>query len=220
MKSIILIAPPSAGKGTISNILSEEYSLPHISTSALLVSAIEAGDEQGNYIKKQMNLGNLVSDDIIISLVENRIMQDDCSNGYILDGFPRNLKQAKSYDDFIIKNNRNLGIVVLLDIDREQAKKRILGRVSCSNCGAVYNIYSKDTRPRIVGICDKCGFTLSRREDDKEDIFDNRFDTYLKDTKPVLEHYEKKGILYKIDSSQELSKVIEQVERIIKEKND
>ncbi len=220
MKSIILIAPPSAGKGTISNILSEEYSIPHISTSALLVSAIEAGDEQGNYIKKQMNLGNLVSDDIIISLVENRIMQDDCSNGYILDGFPRNLKQAKSYDDFIIKNNRNLGIVVLLDIDREQAKKRILGRVSCSNCGAVYNIYSKDTRPRIVGICDKCGSTLSRREDDKEDIFDNRFDTYLKDTKPVLEHYEKKGILYKIDSSQELSKVIEQVERIIKEKND
>lgn len=220
MKSIILIAPPSAGKGTISKILCEEYHLPHISTGDLLRSAVQNADEQGNYIRKQMNQGNLVNDDIIMTLIEKRIMTKDCSNGYILDGFPRNIKQAQNYDDFIIKNNLEMGIVILLDITKEKAKKRILGRVSCSNCGTVYNICSNDTRPRIVGICDRCGADLSRREDDTEEIFDTRFATYLNETKPVVDYYEKKGLLYKVDSSIELSKVLEQVERIIKEQND
>ncbi len=220
MKSIILIAPPSAGKGTISKILCEEYRLPHISTGDLLRNATLNDDEQGNYIKQQMNLGNLVSDDIIISLVENRIMDNDCTNGYILDGFPRNLKQAKHYDNFIAKKNINMGIVVLLDIAREEAKQRILGRVSCSNCGAVFNLYSNDTRPRIAGLCDRCGATLTRREDDNSDVFDIRFSTYLKETKPVADYYESKGLLYKIDSSVPLPKVLEQVEEIIRREND
>lgn len=220
MKSIILIAPPSAGKGTISKILCEEYHLPHISTGDLLRNATLNDDEQGNYIRQQMNLGNLVSDDIIISLVENRIMDSDCSNGYILDGFPRNLNQAKRYDEFVIKNNIKLGIAILLDINREQAKKRILGRVSCPNCGTVYNLYSTDTRPRVAGFCDRCGSELSRREDDNEEVFDIRFSTYLQETKPVADYYESKGLLYKVDSSVQLSKVLEQVERIIRREND
>ncbi len=220
MKSIILIAPPSAGKGTISKILCEEYHLPHISTGDLLRNATINDNEQGNYIKQQMNLGNLVSDDIIISLIEKRILDSDCSNGYILDGFPRNLNQAKRYDEFIIKNNIKLGIVFLLDINKEQAKKRILGRVSCSNCGAVYNLYSADMRPRIAGSCDRCGSELTRREDDNEEIFDIRFSNYLKETKPVVDYYEAKGLLYKVDSSVPLSRVLEQVERIIRREND
>ncbi|MCI8778645.1 MAG: nucleoside monophosphate kinase [Bacilli bacterium] len=220
MKSIILIAPPSAGKGTISKILCEEYHLPHISTGDLLRSSILNDDEQGNYIKQQMNLGNLVSDDIIISLVENRIMDNDCMNGYILDGFPRNLKQAKQYDEFIVKNNIMMGFVVLLDINREEAQKRILGRVSCPNCGAVFNLYSNDTRPRIAGLCDRCGSDLTRREDDNSEAFDIRFSTYLKETKPVVDYYESKGLLYKVNSSNPLSQVLEQVEKIIRREND
>lgn len=220
MKSIILIAPPSAGKGTIANILSEDYNLPHISTGDLLRAAARRDDEQGNYIRKQMNLGNLVSDDFIIGLVEEKIMSKDCSNGYILDGFPRNLKQAKNYDEFIKINHLPIGTIILLNITKEQAKKRILGRASCSNCGAVYNIYSVDTRPRIVGICDKCGSNLSRREDDTEDIFETRYATYLQETKPVADYYEAKGLLHKVDSSIEVSKVLEQVERIIEDQND
>ena len=219
MKSIILIAPPSAGKGTISKILCEEYSIPHISTGDLLRAAIQNEDEQGNYIRQQMNQGNLVSDEIIIKLVEDRIAEADCSNGYILDGFPRNIKQAEIYEKFLSQNNIEHGITILLDISKEQAKKRILGRVSCPNCGAVYNIYSKDTRPRVVGVCDKCRTNLSRRDDDTEDIFDIRFDTYLSETKPVADYYEKQKLLYKVDSSIELSKVLEFVEEIIKKEN-
>lgn len=220
MKSIILIAPPSAGKGTISKILSEKYHLPHISTGDLLRNAVEIDDEQGNYIRQQMNLGKLVSDDIIINLIEKRIINEDCSNGYILDGFPRNLKQAKTYDEILNKLNKSLGITILLDISCNEAKKRILGRVSCSNCGAVYNIYSTETRPRIFGICDKCGSDLSRREDDTEEIFEERFSTYLKETKPVIEYYSNKGILHIVDSSLELNKVLEQIERILAKEND
>ena len=220
MKSIILIAPPSAGKGTISKILCEKYHLPHISTGDLLRQAVETDDEQGNYIRQQMNLGKLVSDDIIISLIEKRITQNDCSNGYILDGFPRNLYQAKIYENILENMNKNFGIVILLDISCEKAKKRILGRVSCPNCGAVYNIYSEDTRPRIVGVCDTCGETLSRREDDNEEIFEERFSTYLKETKPVADYYENRGILNIIDSSMDLNIVLEQIERILEKEND
>lgn len=220
MKSIILIAPPSAGKGTISKILCEKYHLPHISTGDLLRQAVETDDEQGNYIRQQMNLGKLVSDDIIISLIEKRINQSDCSNGYILDGFPRNLYQAKIYEQMLENMNKTFGIVILLDISCEKAKKRILGRVSCPNCGAVYNIYSEDTRPRVVGICDICGEVLSIREDDTEEVFEERFATYLKETKPVADYYEKIGLLHKIDSSMDLNIVLEQVERILEKEND
>ena len=194
MKSIILIATPSAGKGTISKILCEKYHLPHISTGDLLRQAVEIDDEQGNYIRQQMNLGKLVSDDIITSLIEKRINQSDCSNGYILDGFPRNIYQAKIYEQMLENMNKTFGIVILLDISCEKAKKRILGRVSCPNCGAVYNIYSEDTRPRVVGLCDICGEVLSRREDDTEEVFEERYSIYLKETKPVDDYYEKIGI--------------------------
>lgn len=217
MKNIILIAPPSAGKGTVSKILSEEYHLPHISTGDLLREAISNDDEQGNYIKKQINLGNLVSDDIIMNLIENRINDSDCYNGYILDGFPRNIKQAKSYDELIKKYQKELGIVILLDIKKEEAKKRILGRVSCPNCGAVYNLYSVNMRPRVVGICDRCGTELVRREDDNETTFDTRFSTYINETMPVVNYYNQLGILKKVDSSMPLSDVLDQIERIIKE---
>lgn len=217
MKNIILIAPPSAGKGTVSKILSEEYHLPHISTGDLLRNAILNDDEQGNYIRKQINLGNLVDDNIIMNLIENRIMEDDCSNGYILDGFPRNLNQAKNYDKIMSKNKKELGTVILLDISKEQAKKRVLGRVSCPNCGSVYNLYSVNIRPRVAGICDRCGTELLRREDDNEQTFDIRFSTYLEETKPVVDYYNQMGLLKKVDSSVPLSNVLEQIERIIKE---
>ena len=220
MKNIILIAPPSAGKGTISKILSEKYHLPHISVGDLLRASVESDDEQGNYIKQQMNSGKLVSDELIINLIENRITKEDCKNGYILDGFPRNINQAKKYDELVIKHNIKNGIVILLDISYEKAKKRILGRVSCPNCGAVYNIYSLDTRPRVAGICDTCGSCLVRRNDDTEEIFANRFDIYLSETKPTIEYYEKQGVIHKIDSSMDLSKVLEEIEEILENNND
>lgn len=217
MKNIILIAPPSAGKGTVSKILSEEYHLPHISTGDLLRNAISNDDEQGNYIRKQINLGNLVSDDIIMNLIEKRINDSDCFDGYILDGFPRNLNQAKNYEEILKKYQKELGIVILLDINKEEAKKRILGRVSCPNCGTVYNLYSVNMRPRVAGICNRCGTELVRREDDNEQTFDIRFSTYINETSPVVNYYNKLGILKKVDSSMPLSDVLNEIERIIKE---
>lgn len=219
MKSIILIAPPSAGKGTISKILSEKYNLPHISTGDLLRKYSQVDDEQGNYIRKQINSGNLVSDELIVSLIGNRINEYDCKNGYILDGFPRNINQAKKYNEIITKLNKDLGIVILLDVSYDLAKKRILGRVSCPKCGAVYNLYSSDTRPRIVGICDKCGSELLRRDDDVEEIFNNRFSIYLNETKPVSDYYDDLNLLHVVDSSMELSKVIEKIEDILNKEN-
>ncbi len=220
MKSIILIAPPSAGKGTISKMLCEKYHLPHISTGDLLRSAVENDDEQGNYIKQQMNLGKLVSDDIIISLVEKRILDNDCANGYILDGFPRNLTQLKKYESFLINENKDLGVNILLDISYEQAKGRILGRVSCPKCGTVYNIYTSDARPKVFGICDKCGSDLIRRSDDTEEVFKERYATYLNETKPVADYFKSQNRLHVVDSSIEISKVFEQIERILEKEND
>ena len=127
------------------------------------------------------------------------------------------MTQAKNYDKLIEKYKKELGIVILLDIKKEEAKKRILGRVSCPNCGAVYNLYSVNIRPRIAGICDRCGTELVRREDDNEETFDIRFSTYMNETKPVVNYYNQLGILKKVDSSMPLSEVLSQIERIIKE---
>lgn len=198
MKNIIFVAAPAAGKGTISAKVCTEYNIPHISTGDLLRNEIAASSKIGMEIKSAMARGEFVSDEVITKLLKKRLEAKDCKKGFILDGYPRNISQAKTYDNILKELNYDEGLVVFLDINRELAMKRALSRVVCSKCGLSYNLINKEHAPLKEGICDNCGSSLKTRSDDNEESFINRFDTFMKETYPLLEYYEKKGNLLKI----------------------
>ena len=198
MKNIIFVAAPAAGKGTISAKVCTEYNIPHISTGDRLRNEIAASSKIGMEIKSAMARGEFVSDEVITKLLKKRLEAKDCKKGFILDGYPRNISQAKTYDNILKELNYDEGLVVFLDIDRELAMKRALSRVVCSKCGLSYNLINKEYAPLKEGICDNCGSSLKTRSDDNEESFINRFDTFMKETYPLLEYYEKKGNLLKI----------------------
>lgn len=216
MKNIIFIAPPAAGKGTQAKLVSTEYNIPHISTGDLLREEINQGSEIGNSIKKDIETGNLVSDEVITTLLKNRITKSDCSNGYILDGYPRNLLQAKSYNDLIKELGIDNPVVFFFDIDRETALKRTVSRIICPNCGSSFNLMIEGLKPKKENICDRCNSKLQTRTDDTEEVFIHRFDTYLKSTKDLIEYYENKGLLHKIDvSNKDVETIFEEVKEIL-----
>ena len=198
MKNIIFIAAPAAGKGTISAKVCTEYNIPHISTGDLLRNEIAASSKIGMEIKSAMARGEFVSDEVITKLLKKRLEAKDCKKGFILDGYPRNISQAQTYDNILKDLNYDEGLVVFLDIDKSLAMKRALSRVVCSKCGLSYNLINKEYAPLKEGICDNCGSPLKTRSDDNEESFINRFDTFMKETYPLLEYYEKKGNLLKI----------------------
>ena len=198
MKNIIFVAAPAAGKGTISAKVCTEYNIPHISTGDLLRNEIAASSKIGTEIKSAMARGEFVSDEVITKLLKKRLEAKDCKKGFILDGYPRNISQAKTYDNILKDLNYDEGLVVFLDIDKSLAMKRALSRVVCSKCGLSYNLINKEYAPLKEGICDNCGSSLKTRSDDNEESFINRFDTFMKETYPLLEYYENKGNLLKI----------------------
>lgn len=199
MKSIIFIAPPAAGKGTMSSMLSEEYNIPHISTGDLLREEASKNTSLGKEINELITQGKLVTDEIMTELLISRLTKPDCDNGYILDGYPRNINQAHIYEDILDKLDKELGIVIYLKIDKELAFQRMMGRIICTNCGSSYNIYNKELSPHQEGICDRCGSALSIRKDDNQDTFLNRFDTYINQTSALIAYYEKKNVLKTIE---------------------
>lgn len=216
MKNIIFIAPPAAGKGTQSKLVSCEYNIPHISTGDLLREEITKKTELGLSIKEDMDRGALVSDEVITTLLRNRISQDDCKKGYILDGYPRNLIQAKIYNDLLEELNYDKGIVIFFDIDKDIALKRTISRIVCPNCGTSYNLIVEDLRPKEEGYCDKCHHDLKSRSDDNEAVFLNRFDTYINSTKDLIEYYQNMGILHKIEVLEKsASEIFEEVKEIL-----
>lgn len=215
MKSIIFIAPPSAGKGTQSLMVSEKYHMPHISTGDLLRAASKEKSERGTYIKNQMETGGLVSDEITLELLKERLKKDDCNNGYILDGFPRNVSQAKAYEDLLKSLKKDFGVVIILDLDKQTALDRVIGRLTCGNCGAVYNEKFEESRPKKSGICDKCGNALSKRSDDNAETFEKRYDTYVVNTEPLIQYYEEKGNVYHINSGDPKEIVFSNIEKVL-----
>jgi len=216
MKNIIFIAPPAAGKGTQAKLVSEEYNIPHISTGDLLREEIDAGSEIGLSIKKDMEAGNLVSDEVITTLLKNRITSSDCLNGFILDGYPRNLEQAKRYNELLEELNLDKGVVIFFNIDKETALKRTLSRIVCKKCGSSYNLLIEDLKPKKENICDRCNSELKIRTDDTEEVFINRFDTYLNSTKDLIEYYENLGLLYKVEvSDKPVETIFEEVKEIL-----
>lgn len=215
MENIIFIAPPAAGKGTQSVKIKDAYHLAHISTGDLLRAATKENTPEGLLIRNLMESGGLVSDEITEGLLLKRLAEHDCDNGYILDGFPRNIKQAHDYQELLKKLNKDVGVVIYLALDKEIARKRIVGRESCANCGAMYNNMIDTMKPKVAGICDKCGNPLSKRSDDNDVTFERRYDTYLKETEPLLEFYKQLGVLETVDSNQDADKVFSDIVKIL-----
>ena len=215
MRNVILLAPPAAGKGTEAELLEREYNFVHISTGDLLREASKKDDELGSYIKETIAKGELVSDDIIYEMLERRISSLTSKNGFILDGFPRNIEQAIHYEEILKKLNISLGQVFLLDAPYEVLESRMIGRRLCKDCGSVYNVCIEESKPKIENICDKCGGILYQRADDNPSSFKARYATYVEKTQPLIDYYKNKGNLYVIDSSKSKEETKNQINMIL-----
>ncbi len=216
MKNIMFIAPPAAGKGTHAAWITEKYNIPHISTGDILREIAKEDSEIGNYVAETMASGKLVKDEITYQLIEERLAHDDCKNGYIIDGFPRNLEQAIEYDKILSNLGYNVGKVILLNVDIKTLEKRITGRRVCEECQAVYNINDAVKAPKVESVCDKCGGSLYQRKDDNLEAFQTRYQMYLEKTEPIIEHYRKQNVLHEVDAvNKDFNEVAKLVEDII-----
>lgn len=216
MRNLILLAAPGAGKGTLAKELKEKYNYVHISTGDLLRERVLKDDELGREIANMQKEGLLVTDEIVYKLLEDRLMEDDCKKGYILDGFPRNVKQAEKYDEIVKKIKGDLGIVIVLDIAKEELASRITGRRLCKECGAIYNMNNPKLTPKVEGTCDKCGGELYQRSDDNLESLETRYNTYVEKTQPLIDFYSAKGNLYTVDSNKGSEYTFEQVTELLK----
>ena len=211
--NIILIAPPAGGKGTQSELICSKYNIAHISTGDLLRKEVANGNTE---LKSIMDAGMLVKDEIIFDLIRKYISSPECANGYLLDGFPRNVSQAIEYDKILKDLNKDIGYVIELNIDKDLAAKRISGRRSCPKCGATYNIYFDGMKPNKEGICNNCNESLTSRDDDNEETYITRYNTYLEKTSPLIDYYKNKGVLYTVDANGTVEETFENIEDILK----
>ena len=216
MKNIMFIAPPAAGKGTQAEIIEAKYNIPHISTGDILRDIAEEESELGEYVSEVLSSGELVKDEITDQLIENRLKKNDCKNGFIIDGFPRNIEQAIRYDQILKRLGYDIGVVILINIDKKTLEKRVIGRRVCEDCDAVFNINIEESAPQVDSVCDICGGRLYQRKDDNLEAFENRYSLYLEKVTPIIEHYKKLGVLYEIDGNKPKDKVTEQIESIIR----
>lgn len=199
MINIIFLGPPGSGKGTQAAMLSRELKIPTISTGEVLRKEVSDQSEIGKLAKSYMDSGKLVPDEVVVNIIKNRIVQLDCENGFIVDGFPRNLNQATIFDNMLESLNKNIAIVFNFAVDDEVLVKRISGRYSCKKCGAVYNRYFK--LPVIDGVCDSCESTqFESRSDDNEATVYSRLKVYHESTAELIGYYEKKNLLSSIDA--------------------
>ena len=206
---IILLGGPGAGKGTQAKLLKEHYNVPHISTGDILRANIKNNTELGKEAKKYIDQGLLVPDELVVHLIENRIDEDDCKKGYILDGFPRTIPQAKALDKVLESINDKIDIVVNIEVSDASIVKRMSGRRSCLKCGASYHI--EHNPPKTEGICDVCGNELILRDDDKPETVANRLGVYHEETKPLIEYYTNKNMLVTIDGLRPIEVVTREI---------
>lgn len=206
---LVLLGAPGAGKGTQAKKLIEKYGIPQISTGDLLRAAVAAGTPLGKEAKSYMDKGELVPDSVVLGMVEERLRQDDCKKGYILDGFPRNTAQAEALDKMLASMDMALNAALSVDVPFDDLMKRLTGRRTCKACGQMYNIYFNP--PKSSGVCDKCGGELFQRDDDKEETIRKRLEVYNAQTAPLIDYYGKKGILKSVDGTGGIDEIFEKV---------
>ena len=196
MKNVIFIAPPAAGKGTQSDLLKDNLGYVHISTGDLL-RELDKESPLGKEVNALIEAGKFVSDEIVLELLKQKLLTLTEDDHFILDGYPRNLNQAEALDGLLKEINKSLDCVIELDVPYDTCLKRAIGREICPNCHKAYNTFFK--KPKTEGVCDSCGSTLVHRSDDTEETFKTRFDTYVENTQPLIDYYEKQGKLVKVD---------------------
>jgi len=212
--NIILLGPPGAGKGTQAKRLEDAHGFVQLSTGDMLRAAVEAGTEVGKIAKDIMERGELVPNEIVVSIIAERIDQPDCKGGFILDGFPRNTEQAEALDKMLGDKGLKLDRVVEMKVDDEALVERITGRFSCGDCGAGYHDTYKPTKKE--GVCDACGSTnLVRRADDNEETVRSRLETYHRETAPLLPYYSARGVLTQVDGMAPMDEVTKQIEAVL-----
>ncbi|RLA08082.1 MAG: adenylate kinase [Gammaproteobacteria bacterium] len=196
---IILLGPPGAGKGTIDKALMQHDGSVQISTGDILRAAVAAGTELGKQAEAAMKAGDLVTDELIMGIMEERLQEEDCQQGYLLDGFPRTIPQAEALKALLAKLGEKLNCVLELDIPREVIIDRLTTRRTCTNCGEIYNVKSKP--PRVEGVCDVCGSEIVQREDETEEAIENRLQVYKEQTAPLVGFYRDEGLLVSVPAS-------------------
>lgn len=206
---IVLLGPPGAGKGTQASAIVSKYSIPHISTGDIFRENIKNGTELGKKAKEYMNKGLLVPDELVVSIVKDRLTKEDCKDGFLLDGFPRTVKQAEALDDELKAMNLKLDKVINIEVGKEILIERAVGRRICKNCGATYHV--KFSPPKEENTCDKCGAELYQRDDDKVETVEKRIEVYTKQTQPLIDYYDKKGLLLNIDGTKSIEEVFNDI---------
>jgi adenylate kinase len=210
---IILLGPPGAGKGTQGERLVKKYKLPHISTGDIFRAAIKEGTELGMKAKEYMDKGELVPDELVVGIVKERLMQPDCQNGYLLDGFPRTVIQAEALSAALEGLNTPLTGVVNVDVNQDELLDRLTGRRVCKSCGSTYHV--KFNAPKVRNVCDKCGGELYQRADDTVETVKQRLEVYRNQTEPLIAYYENKGLLFTVDGSKDIDDVFKEVTAIL-----
>jgi adenylate kinase len=212
--NIILLGPPGSGKGTQAKRIEQTHGIVQLSTGDMLRATTDSDTEFGRRVKAIMDSGQLVPDDIIVEMIDQRIRQPDCSRGFILDGFPRNVLQAKALDAMLAEHNLKLDHVILLDVDEAALVDRLSGRFTCTQCGASY--HERYNRPSREGICDVCGSSeFVCRADDRPEAVKARLEVYQRQTAPILPYYRDRGILRRVDGMADIDEVTREIEQIL-----
>ena len=210
---IIMLGAPGAGKGTQAKQIADKYGVPHISTGDIFRANIKNGTELGKKAKEYMDQGLLVPDELTCDLVMDRIQQDDCKNGFILDGFPRTIPQAEALTSALEKIGQKMDYAIDVDVPDENIVNRMSGRRACLNCGATYHIDSIPTK--VEGICDRCGSPVVLRDDDKPETVQKRLTVYHDQTQPLIDYYEKQSILKTVDGTKSMEAVFDDITAIL-----
>ena len=215
MLRTILLGPPGAGKGTQAVKIVEKYGVPHISTGDIFRENIKKGPELGKKAQEYMNRGELVPDDLVIEIATTRLLEDDCKNGFLLDGFPRTVYQAEKLDEFLAAHGSKIDKVLDIAVEKEELITRLTGRRVCKACGASYHVVN--IPPKTEGVCDICGGELVQRADDNIETVTNRIDVYEAQTKPLVDYYEKAGNIAHIDGRSGLDNVFADIVKALGE---
>ncbi|MDA0707941.1 MAG: adenylate kinase [Proteobacteria bacterium] len=211
---VILLGPPGAGKGTQAQLIQKSHGLVQLSTGDMLRSAVAAGTAVGKKAKDFMSAGKLVTDEIVVGIIADRIEEADCRQGFLLDGFPRTVAQAEALDNMLIQKNLTLDAVIEMKVNDEALVNRIIGRYTCANCNAGY--HDQNLKPKVDGVCDRCGSTnFNRRTDDNRETVSSRLESYHAQTAPLLPYYRKKGVLKVVDGMADIGDVTTQINDVL-----